>query len=141
MLIPYLRCMLLAASVYHLPPRVLPAIHDVERGAPGLVHKDANGSEDFGPMQVNSIWLARIALRAGMTKAATRHRLIDDPCFNIAAAAFILRHDLDRDDGDLLAAIGDYHSRTPALHDAYVTRVKAAARHMFEHPDRRDAQR
>ena len=125
--------MMLAASVYHLPPRVLPAIHAVEGGAPGQVRRDADGSEDFGPMQVNSLWLGRIAARAGMSRRATRQRLIDDPCFNIAAAALILRIDIERDGGDLLQAVGDYHSKTPDLHRSYLRRVEAAARRLFGH--------
>ncbi len=33
--VPYLACMALVASIYHLPPRVLPSIHTIEGGWPG----------------------------------------------------------------------------------------------------------
>lgn len=125
-----LRCMLLAAAVYHLPPRVLPVIARLEGGHPGLVRPDANDTADYGLMQVNSVWLDAIARRARLGRDETRRRLIDDPCFSIAAAAFILRADIDRA-GTLMRGIGDYHSATPALNAAYRARALELARHMF----------
>ena len=44
MAVPYLACMALVASIYHLPPRVLPSIQRIEGGRPGLVSPNANGS-------------------------------------------------------------------------------------------------
>ncbi|CAG4914638.1 unnamed protein product [Acidocella sp. C78] len=125
-----LRCMLLAAAVYHLPPRVLPVIARLEGGHPGLVRPDSNGTADYGLMQVNSVWLDAIARRARLGRGETRRRLIDDPCFSIAAAAFILRADIDRA-GTLMRGIGDYHSATPALNAAYRARALAMASRMF----------
>ena len=125
-----LRCMILAASVYHLPPRVLPVIARIEGGHVGLVRPDSNGTADYGPMQENSVWLDTIARRARLGARETRRRLIDDPCFNIAAAAFILRTDIDRA-GNLMQGIGDYHSATPRLNAAYRARAITMAQRMF----------
>ena len=61
MAVPFLACMALVASVYHLPPRVLPAIQAVEGGVPGSVSHNADGSDDLGVMQVNTLWLAPLA--------------------------------------------------------------------------------
>lgn len=131
MSIPYLACMVAAAAFYHLPPRVLPAIQAVEGGRPGLIHANANGTADLGPMQVNTIWIKPLADYTHMTQPAVMDRLIDDPCFNIAAAAAVMRLYLNEAHGDLLLAVGYYHSHSPALGAAYQQKVLAAAGTLF----------
>ena len=54
MAVPFVACMALVASLYNLPPRVLPSIHAVEGGQIGTVHLNTDGSEDLGFMQVNT---------------------------------------------------------------------------------------
>lgn len=132
--LPYLACMALVASIYQLPPRVLPTIQAIEGGRPGLVARNSNGSEDLGVMQVNTLWLPALSRYTGLPEAAVRDRLIHRACFNIAAAGAILRTYLDAADGDLMRAIGNYHSHTPGLHAAYRGRVVTAARRLFEAP-------
>src|SRR5574337_1158200 len=122
--------MVVVASFYGLPPSALPAIQAVEGGAPGIVHHNGNGTEDLGVMQVNTIWIKSVARAAKLSEAATRERLIADPCFNIAAAGAILRVYLD-ETHDLMRAIGDYHSHTPRLNRSYQWKVVTAARHLF----------
>ncbi len=134
--VPYLACMALVASIYHLPPRVLPSIQAVEGGAPGLVLHNANGTDDFGVMQVNTIWLAPLARYTKLAPATVRARLIGQPCFNIAAAGAILASYITQSNGDLMRAVGDYHSHTPPLHAAYRVRVLAAATRLFNRPGR-----
>ena len=129
--IPYLACMIATARYYHLPPRVLPAIHRVEGGAVGTVHRNTDGSDDFGVMQINTRWIEPLARFARMQEVAVRARLIGDACFNIAAAGAILRTYLDAERGDLMRAIGDYHSHTPALNLSYQAEVLGAAWTMF----------
>jgi hypothetical protein len=130
-MIPYLKCMLVVAATLGLPPRVLPVIQKIEGGSAGIVTQDTNGTEDFGVMQVNSIWIAPLAARARLPEEITRQRLIDDPCFNIAAAALILQTYLAETHGALLPAIGDYHSHTPNLNAAYVTQAERQAAQLF----------
>src|SRR5262249_685639 len=134
MSIPFLRCMLAASAFYHLPPRVLPTLQAVEGGAPGIVSNDTNGSADLGVMQVNTVWVPPLARITRMTEAAVTARLTDDPCLNTAAAAAIVRYHLTETNGDLMAAIGRYHSHTPALGMAYREKVLAKARTMFRTP-------
>lgn len=129
--------MALVASLYDLPPRVLPSIHAVEGGRPGSVHPNADGSEDLGVMQVNTLWLPGLSRYTGLPAAAVRLRLIARPCFNIAAAGLIMRTYLDETGGDLMRAVGDYHSHTPALNRDYQARVRGAALRLFEVPARR----
>jgi len=130
-MIPYLKCMLVVAATVGLPPRVLPVIQKIEGGSAGIVKQDANGTEDFGVMQVNSIWIAPLAARAQISETQTRQRLIADPCFNIAAAGLILESYLIENQGALLPAIGDYHSHTPALNAAYVAMAERRAVQLF----------
>jgi soluble lytic murein transglycosylase-like protein len=131
MAIPYLACMLAVATQLHLPPRVLPSIQAVEAGQIGMSRANANGTEDLGLMQVNSTWVAELARRTGFPVSALRDRLMQDGCFNIAVAGAILRIYLRETRGDLLAAIGDYHSHTPIRHRAYQSKVVGAALKMF----------
>jgi len=134
MAIPYLACMVAAASFYHLPPRVLPSIQVVEGGSPGTISRNPDGSSDLGVMQVNTRWVPRFAEITGMTQDAVQARLISDPCFNIAAAAAIMRVYLNETQGDLLRAVGYYHSHTPGLAELYQAKVLEAATRLFVRP-------
>jgi len=131
MAVPYLACMALTASFYHLPPRVLPSIQHVEGGAVGTVHANNDGTEDFGVMQVNTRWVPHIARVARMSEADTRTRLIQDSCFNVTAAGLILRTYLNEEHGNLMRAVGDYHSHTPSKNLTYRVQVVEAAIRMF----------
>ena len=131
MAVPFLPCMVLAASFYGLPPRVLPSIHVVEGGEVGTVHRNTDGSEDLGVMQINTLWLPVLAGVARMTPEAVRTRLVGDACFNIAAAGLVMRSALLARHGDLMTAIGDYHSHTPTLNASYQGLVRAAAARLF----------
>jgi len=123
--------MVLVSSAYHLPPRVLPSIQAVEGGGAGVVHRNPDGSEDLGVMQVNTVWLRPLSRLTHLTAADIRDRLIDRPCFNIAAAGLVLHLYLAETKGDLLRAVGDYHSHTLALNQAYQARVLHSAGLMF----------
>ena len=131
MAVPYLACMALVASLYNLPPRVLPSIQAVEGGNPGTVHRNPDGTDDLGVMQINARWIPAFVAFTGLPADAVRERLIARPCFNIAAAGAILRTYLDEADGDLMRAVGFYHSHTGPLSDRYRTLVIASAVRMF----------
>jgi hypothetical protein len=122
-----------AAAFYHLPPRVLPSIQAVEGGRPGLIHPNANGSADLGLMQVNTIWVGPLARYTRMSQPAVTQRLIDDPCFNIAASAAIMRLYLTEANNDLMVAIGYYHSHTPYFGSIYRQKVVMSAATLFHH--------
>jgi hypothetical protein len=123
--------MALVASFYHLPPQLLPAIQAVEGGRVGAVSMNTNGTADLGLMQVNTVWLPPLSRAARLPSAEVGRRLIRDPCFSIAAAGFVLRAYLNETHGNMMLAIGDYHSHTPALNQMYRTRVLETATQMF----------
>ncbi len=123
--------MTLVASLYHLPPRVLPAIQGVEGGRQGTLHPDADGTLDLGVMQINTRWLQPLSRYTHAPAQVVFRRLRDEPCYNIAAAGAILRTYLDETGGDLLRAVGDYHSHTPRLNLAYRIQVMRSAETLF----------
>jgi soluble lytic murein transglycosylase-like protein len=134
MAVPFLACMALTAQFYHLPPRVLPSIQHVEGGRPGMISHNTNGTDDLGVMQVNTSWIGPVARYTGQREEVVRARLLNDPCFNIAVAGAILKTYLHEANGDLLRAIGFYHSHTPDRNAAYQARVLASARRLFRQP-------
>ncbi len=133
-LVPYLACMTLVASLYHLPPRVLPAIQGVEGGRPGTMHRNTDGTLDLGVMQINTRWLQPLMRYTRTQGPVVFRRLRDDACYNIAAAGAIMRGNLDASHGNLLRAVGDYHSHTVQLNLAYRTQVLRVATMLFTHP-------
>jgi hypothetical protein len=132
--VPYLACMLAVSQFYHLPPRVLPSIQVVEAGHPGTISRNFNGSADLGVMQVNTRWVPEIARAWHMTPREVAGRLISDPCFNIAAAGAIMRIYLDESHGNVVQAVGYYHSHTPELASWYQVRVIRASFVLFGQP-------
>jgi Transglycosylase SLT domain len=131
MAVPFLACMALAASVHGLPPRVLPAIQAVEGGRVGLARPNRNGTEDLGLMQINTLWIGPLARVTGLPPHAVRDRLLHDPCFNIGAAGLVMRLYLNETKGDLMRAVGNYHSHTPVRNLDYQAKVLEAARIIF----------
>jgi hypothetical protein len=123
--------MALVAHLYALPPRVLPSIQAVEGGSPGMVRPDTNGTADLGVMQINTIWLPAFEYYTHLPEGILRDRLTNSPCFSIAAAGAIMRTYLDETGGDLMRAIGDYHSHTAILSRAYQSQVLRAASNLF----------
>jgi hypothetical protein len=131
MAVPYFACMVLVAQIYALPPRVLPAIQRVEGGAPGVSSHNTDGTDDLGIMQINTIWLPILARISGTDEATAKDRLLDRPCYNIAAAGMIMRRYLDETHGDLMLAIGNYHSHTRLLNIGYQAKVMNSAAQLF----------
>ena len=103
-----------------------------EGGAPGLVHQNTDGSADLGLMQVNTLWVPVVARALGASEDTVRTHLVDDGCFSIRIAGAILWEYRRARRGDLMMAIGDYHSHTPPLNQAYQAQVVARARARFE---------
>jgi hypothetical protein len=103
----------------------------VEGGRAGLVAANTDGSADLGVMQINTRWIAPLALHSGLSEGVVRHRLINEPCFNIATAGAIMRIYLQEEGGRLMRAVGDYHSHTPSRNQSYQVKVLGAAERLF----------
>lgn len=121
------RCVEVAARHYLLPSALLRAIRSQEGGSSGAWRMNADGSVDYGVMQINSRWLPQLA-REGYTASVLTY----DACACIAAGAWILARALadrsawNRADADARAywrAVGDYHSHTPQRNRRYAEQV------------------
>ncbi|WP_321899794.1 lytic transglycosylase domain-containing protein [Paraburkholderia heleia] len=111
-----------AAAYHRVNPLVLRAIAWQESHDHGdAVHSNADGSIDYGLMQINSIHLPVLA-NYGITS-----RTLMDPCKNLYIAAWHLRHQINRF-GNTWQAVGAYHSTTPALRDQYARQIIAILR-------------
>jgi hypothetical protein len=131
---PFLACMAVVSAFYRLSPGVLPAIQRIEGGHAGSIGHNRNGTDDLGVMQVNSAWLPELARRTGVPQSRLRIALIRQNCFNIAVAGAILRIYLNEAHGDVVTAIGYYHSHTPGRREAYAMRVLALPSRPLQSP-------
>lgn len=102
--------------------KTLWGLRDQEGGWVGAVIANANGSDDLGPLQVNSWWVPRIADLIKRPESSVRNWLIHDACFNVDAARWIFLSGLVAS-GSYWTAIGLYHSRTIVLQRRYTAGV------------------
>ena len=112
-------CFSAAAAYQSVNPLILRAIAWQEsHDNVSAMHKNRNGSIDYGLMQINSIHLPALA-QYGISS----NKLMD-PCSNVYIAALHLRRQMDKY-GNSWAAVGAYHSETPALRDQYAKQIIA----------------
>lgn len=123
-------CVQLAADRYELPASVIHAILKVEGGHVGQAVMNSNGTEDLGPMQINTVWLPRLA-----PFGITRQQLQHDRCINILVGSWILArqlHSAKNMEGPVQRriwwGIGAYHSQTPQHNVKYALKVWRALR-------------
>ncbi|MDY7577172.1 lytic transglycosylase domain-containing protein [Herbaspirillum sp. RTI4] len=107
-----------AAARYHqVNAEVLRAIARVESGGnPVAMHRNANGTTDYGLMQINSVHFAELE-RYGITQENVKQA-----CSNVFIAAWRVRRMMNKY-GNTWRAIGAYHSETPLLRDRYAQRI------------------
>ncbi|GAC1632180.1 MAG: hypothetical protein NVS9B10_26360 [Nevskia sp.] len=122
-------CLSRMAARFGVPQALLAAVREQEGGRVGGWNANADGSFDYGIMQINSRWLPQLELQGYSAKVLTY-----DACASIAAGAWILSNALAdagvwrKDAADPHAywrAVGRYHSRTPSLNRAYAEGVWA----------------
>jgi soluble lytic murein transglycosylase-like protein len=123
-------CIVAAGAAYRVPPAVLLILLNVEDGALGQVSSNANGTVDIGPMQVNQIWLPKLAAHWKAPVETAYTALRDDFCANVEGGAWILRQAIDEAQGDFWAGVGHYHSHDPAYEARYLRLVLSQARNL-----------
>lgn len=106
--------------------KTLWGLRDQEAGWLGAEVGNTNGSQDLGPLQVNSGWVKRISALVGRPQTDVRAWLVHDPCFNAGAARWIFLSAL-QSTGDFWKAVGVYHSPTVWRQRRY---AQSVARHM-----------
>lgn len=113
-----------AARYQHVNPDILRAIAWQEsHGRPDAKHFNADGSVDFGMMQINSIHLRTLA-RYGVSRP-----MLMDPCVSVYVAAWHLKSKMVKY-GNTWAAVGAYHSETPRENLTYRSRIEAIVRRL-----------
>ncbi|MDI2091038.1 lytic transglycosylase domain-containing protein [Commensalibacter oyaizuii] len=127
MVAAYLGCMMMVSSFHHLPPDVLPAIQRVEGGRPGLISMNKNGTQDLGVMQINTRWIGPLMHTTHESGDVIYKRLKDDTCYNIAVAGAIIKLYLQETNGNIMQAVGNYHSHTPRLNIQYQLKIIQAS--------------
>ncbi len=116
-------CIEAAANAHGLPPTVLVILLRVEGGRLGRVSDNTNATVDIGPMQVNEIWLRKLAARWGASIPDTFLALRDNFCANLEGGAWILRQGLDEAGGNFWLGVGYYHSHAPEHKANYLRKV------------------
>ena len=117
------RCIETAARAHRVSPAVLLILLQVEDGRLGRVSGNSNATVDIGPMQVNEIWLPRVAAHWGASVPETFVTLRDSLCANLEGGAWILRQGIDEARGDFWQGIGFYHSHSPEHKADYLRKV------------------
>lgn len=115
-------CITGAAHFYHLPVRLFAAVLRTEGGHVGQIHRNANGSYDMGPAQINSTWLPTLA-KAGISRAM----VLQNGCLNVSIGAWILAQAMvgadPHDPRQFWRHVGDYNSHTPRWNEKYAANV------------------
>lgn len=123
-------CLMLAAQNYNVPPAVILGIMHVEGGKVGqAVGPNKNGSYDLGPMQINTLWVPKLAQHWRVNPQVAYKMIKDDACINVNVSAWILRQRLN-ESGNLTLAIAHYHSKTPKHGYVYARKVITAMRRL-----------
>ncbi|MCM0080999.1 lytic transglycosylase domain-containing protein [Geomonas sp. Red32] len=113
----YCFCFDEAGAEYGINPQILRAIAKVESNFnPTAVNRNANGTFDFGLMQINSSWASVLGKK--------RWNNLGDACFNTKTGAWILAMCISKY-GYNWKAIGCYNSQTPQKRDVYARKVFA----------------
>lgn len=112
-----IECINQAAITYHVPAKLILSILAVEGGQVGMASPNKNGTYDYGPMQINTIWLPKIK-QYGYSQEQIQY----DPCANVMVGAWILSQNI-ADATDLWRGIGGYHSYNPMLNQQYQSKV------------------
>lgn len=112
------QCINQAAVQYYVPAALIISVLKIENGYPGLATLNSNGTTDYGPMQINSIWLPKIK-RFGYT----RYLIQNDPCANVAVGTWILSQEIAQNKL-LWKGVGDYHSHTFSKNKNYSSKVR-----------------
>lgn len=110
-------CINQAAIIYHVPAALILAVIKQENGRNGQAVKNTNGTYDYGVMQINDIWLPKIA-----TYGYTKNDIQYDACKNVLVGTWILGKSIVEGD-DIWRGVGNYHSHTLRHNLSYRTDI------------------
>lgn len=117
-----IECVNQAAVTYHVPATLIISVLGTEGGKVGSATPNTNGTYDYGPMQINSIWLEPLK-PYGITKQQLQY----DPCINVAVGAWILSTRI-ASSKELWHGVATYHSYGLPENVRYQTKVSRVYR-------------
>ncbi len=112
-----IECINKAAITYQVPAELIIAVLKTENGRNGMAKPNKNGTFDYGPMQINTVWLPTLR-RYGYTKEMLQY----NPCLNAWVGTWILGQRI-ASTPNLFRGIGAYHSYTENENMLYRQRV------------------
>lgn len=112
-----IECINHAAIAYHVPATLITSILLTEGGKVGSATPNKNGSYDYGPMQINTIWLNKLH-EFGITQDDIQY----NPCINVWVGTWILSQRI-ADATNLSYGVGSYNSYSPPQNYRYRTKV------------------
>ncbi len=112
-------CVIQSSVDYSIPARLILAVQKTEGGKIGVKNRNKNGTFDYGVMQINTVWINKLKRQFKIDE----EMVMNDYCFSIRVAAYILRYEINLENGNIWSGVGHYHSRTKKLKDAYISRV------------------
>jgi len=108
-------CFKEAGAIYRVSPQLLWAIAKVESSFnPSAVNRNANGSYDYGLMQINSSWMKVLGEELWA--------FLGDPCLNVKVGAWILAQCMKRH-GQTWEAVGCYNATSPDKRAKYAWKI------------------
>jgi hypothetical protein len=125
-------CVAEMAAFYGVPETILWVIMDdrIEGGRVGMKNPNKNGSFDFGPMQINSVHIPKIAKLTGLSPYDVERKLRWHGCWNVGIGAWVLSSCIVSKGGDFWRGVACYHSNSEKGH-RYMRRVVDAAATLF----------
>ncbi len=110
-------CINRAAIIYSVPATVIISVLKTEGGQVGLASLNKNGTVDYGPMQVNSVFLKQIA-----PYGYTQQQIQYNPCINLMVGVWILSREI-ANGKSYWQGVANYHSHTETLNQSYQQQV------------------
>lgn len=125
---PTMQCLIQESQKQQIPPPILLAVLQAEKGTVGRASRNTNGTYDLGPAQYNTSNIPELyrqiqRIQPGIQVEHVTSAVMNDGCFSIAAAAWWLKKKIVESRGDLWEGVGRYHSKTMKYKVEYQQRV------------------
>lgn len=124
-------CAIRAGRYYNVSPYLIQTVLQIEGGVKGSKVRNSNGTYDYGPMQINTIWINELKRMENIS--VDKNRLINDVCYNIHIGAWIIATRINEVNGDVWRGVGNYHSKTPQHHNRYLGNARKAYSQIISH--------
>ena len=117
----YTTCIVHSSATFRVPPDIITSVLMVEGGKKGTKHRNANGTYDLGPMQINTSHRNKFR-RLGLSEKKLQYNI----CANIAAGTLMIHKILLKHPNNPWNALGNYHSTTPRYHRRWLRHFRHA---------------